>query len=73
MRKVKAIRDGLNKVDIEILVDRSSIEIFVDGGRYSISSSFIPAQDKLRCELYTIGGEIVVDYLEVNSLKSIWR
>lgn len=62
-----------NKVDIEILVDRSTIEIFVAGGRYSISSSFLPDQDKLRCELYTIGGEIVVDYLEINSLKSTWR
>jgi len=62
-----------NKIDIEILVDRSSIEIFIDGGRYSISSSFLPGQDKIRCELYTIGGEIVVDSLEVNTLKSIWR
>ncbi len=61
------------KVDIEILVDRSSIEIFVDGGKYSISSSFIPDMDKQRCELYTIGGEVIVDYLEINSLKSIWR
>ena len=56
-----------------MLVDRSSFEIYVDGGRYSISSTFVPVEKNLRCELFTIGGEIVVDHLEIYSLKSVWR
>ena len=62
-----------NKIEIEMLVDRSSFEIYVDGGRYSISSTFVPEEKNLRCELFTIGGEIVVDHLEIFPLKSVWR
>ncbi|MBN1927250.1 MAG: GH32 C-terminal domain-containing protein [Prolixibacteraceae bacterium] len=62
-----------SKFDFEILIDRSSIELFVEGGRYVISTSFTPDPDKNRYMLYTIGGEIMVDYLEVHQLKSVWN
>jgi fructan beta-fructosidase len=62
-----------NKMELEILIDRSSIELYIDGGRYVISSTFIPDPKSQKYLLYTIGGEIMVDQLEVNQLKSIWR
>jgi fructan beta-fructosidase len=62
-----------NKIEFEILVDRSSIELLVDGGRYVISSTFAPDLKSLKYGLYTIGGEIVVDQMEVNQLKSAWN
>jgi fructan beta-fructosidase len=62
-----------NKMEFEILIDRSSIELFVDGGRYIISSTFVPDPKSQKYMLYTIGGEIMVDQLEVHQLKSIWR
>lgn len=62
-----------NKVEIEMLVDRSSFEIYIDGGRYSVSSTFIPEEKNVKCEIYTIGGEIVIDHLEVHTLNSVWR
>jgi fructan beta-fructosidase len=62
-----------NKIEFEILVDRSSIELFVDGGRYVISSTFVPDMKSQKYLLYTIGGEIMVDQLEVHHLKSAWR
>ncbi|HNW51653.1 MAG TPA: GH32 C-terminal domain-containing protein [Prolixibacteraceae bacterium] len=62
-----------NKMEFEILVDRSSIEILVDNGRYALSSTFVPDMKSQRYELYTVGGEILVDHLEVHQLKSVWR
>jgi len=62
-----------NKVEFEILVDRSSVELFIDGGRYVISSTFVPDMKSLKYLLYTIGGEIMVDQMEVHHLKSVWR
>jgi sucrose-6-phosphate hydrolase SacC (GH32 family) len=62
-----------NKIEFEILVDRSSIELFVEGGRYVISSPFVPDLKSQKYVLYTIGGEIMVDQMEVSQLKSVWR
>lgn len=62
-----------NKMEFEILIDRSSIELFIDGGRYVMSSTFIPEPKSQKFVLYTIGGEIMVDKMEVHQLKSVWR
>jgi sucrose-6-phosphate hydrolase SacC (GH32 family) len=62
-----------NKIEFEILVDRSSVELFVDGGRYLISTSIVPEPKNLRYLLYTIGGEIMVEHFEAHELKSAWR
>jgi len=61
-----------NKIEIELLIDRSSIELLIDGGRYVISYPFTPVPESLRYELFTIGGEIMVDKMEVQQLKSVW-
>lgn len=60
------------KLEIEILVDRSSIEIFIEGGRYVMSYPFSPSPESVKYELYTTGGEIFVDQMEVHQLKSVW-
>jgi sucrose-6-phosphate hydrolase SacC (GH32 family) len=62
-----------NLFEFELLIDRSSIELFIEGGRYVISTTFTPDPDKNRYMLYTIGGEILVKNLEVHELKSIWN
>jgi fructan beta-fructosidase len=62
-----------NKMEIEIIVDRSSIELFIDGGRYVVSYPFAPKPESLKYELFTMGGEILVENLEVYELKSVWR
>jgi sucrose-6-phosphate hydrolase SacC (GH32 family) len=61
------------KIDIELLIDRSSVELFVDGGRHVISTTHVPDPKSLRYLIYSIGGEIVVEHLEVHELKSAWR
>jgi fructan beta-fructosidase len=61
-----------NKIDFEMLIDRSSIEIFIDGGRYVCRSPFTPKPKANGYELFTSGGEILVNWLEVHYLKPIW-
>lgn len=60
------------KIEIEMLIDRSTIEVFINEGRYVISYPFEPSPEAKGYELYTVGGEIMVDKMEVYELNSIW-
>jgi fructan beta-fructosidase len=62
-----------NKLEFEILVDRSCIEVYIDGGKLVFSSSFTPLPESNMYMLYTSGGEIFVNKLEVTRLKSMWE
>jgi sucrose-6-phosphate hydrolase SacC (GH32 family) len=62
-----------NKISIEILLDRSSIEIFANGGQTVISNCFTPAEGAEDVTLYTNGGELGITKLDIYELKSIWR
>jgi fructan beta-fructosidase len=56
----------------DIYVDRTSIEVFIDGGKYSYSMERKP--DKNNKEgLHFWGNNIEVKNLEVYSVKSIWK
>jgi fructan beta-fructosidase len=62
--------DGTLK--LEILLDRSSVEIFVNDGKVVMSSCFAPAENATGIYLFNIGGEILVEKLEIYPMKSIW-
>lgn len=59
-------------IEFEVLIDRSSIELFIDGGRYVSRMPFTPTPNAYSYELFTGGGEIMVKWLDVYHLKSIW-
>jgi sucrose-6-phosphate hydrolase SacC (GH32 family) len=61
------------KIQIEILLDRSSIEIFANKGLVAMSSCLFAPENSLDLELFTIGGELMVEKLDVYELKSAWR
>ncbi len=61
-----------NKISIEMLIDRASIEIFVNGGQTVISNCFAPTEGAEGYVLYTNGGELGVDKLDIFEMKSIW-
>lgn len=63
--------DGTIKLDI--LLDRSSIEIFANDGKVVMSSCFTPSENADGLYLYNIGGELFVEKLEVYPMKSIWE
>jgi len=60
------------KIVLEILLDRSSIEILGNNGEMGITTCFLPTQKEDEMVLYTQGGELFVVSLEAHSLKSAW-
>ncbi len=64
--------DG-GRVELEIFLDRSSIEVFGNGGRRTISDLIFPKAEGKELELYVKGGELAVPSLEIHKLSSIWR
>jgi sucrose-6-phosphate hydrolase SacC (GH32 family) len=60
-----------NKISLELVIDRASVEIFVNGGQTVISNCFTPAEG-LDIVLFTIGGELSVEKLDAYELKSIY-
>ena len=55
----------------DIYIDRTSIEVFIDGGAYSYSMKRSPREGN-REGLHFWGNNIEVKNLEVFSVKSIW-
>ncbi len=62
-----------NRIKIHILLDRTSIEVFGNDGRISMSNCFVPNVDCDGLELYTKGGNVKIIQLEVNRLHTAWR
>lgn len=63
--------DGVLK--LEILLDRSSIEIFANDGKVAMSSCFVPTENANGLYLFNTGGELLVEKLEIYPMKSIWQ
>lgn len=66
------LKPSAGRVRLQVLVDRSSIEVFVDRGQATISNVtfFDPVRDDY-C-LTAEGGDIRVISLEINELEGIW-
>ena len=62
-----------NKIMLEILIDRTSVEIFANGGQNVMSNCFLPKEGAEDVVLYTIGGELGIDKLDVYEVNSIWE
>jgi levanase len=64
------IRDG--KVSLRIYVDWSSVEIFADGGRVAITDQVFPDTASDGIQLFSTGGQAVVENLDVSEFPSVW-
>jgi sucrose-6-phosphate hydrolase SacC (GH32 family) len=62
-----------NKISLDILVDRASVEVFANGGQTVISNCFTPTEGAEDMVLFTNGGELGIDKLEVIKINSAWR
>jgi fructan beta-fructosidase len=60
------------KIQLEILIDRSSIELFANDGEVVLSSCFNPGPGDDNIVLWTQGGELFVDELEIYPINSAW-
>jgi sucrose-6-phosphate hydrolase SacC (GH32 family) len=62
-----------NRLQLHILVDRTSIEVFSNNGEISMSSCFLPQTENTSIELYCQEGEAYIRTAEVYKLCSIWK
>ncbi|MHC4423410.1 MAG: GH32 C-terminal domain-containing protein [Planctomycetota bacterium] len=63
--------DGTMK--LQILLDRTSLEVFGNGGLFSMSSCMVPADNNKSLSLFCNGGQANVLKLSVWELKSAWN
>ena len=69
-----AIVEPINGIiKLEILIDRSSIEIFANDGEVVLSSCFTPEEKDKILTFWIQGGEVMVDDIEAYELKTAWR
>jgi sucrose-6-phosphate hydrolase SacC (GH32 family) len=68
---VLAPEDG--KIQLEILLDRTSIEIFGNDGKAVLSSCFTAEPDAKELVLYNTGGELLVEKLEIYPIQSMYN
>ena len=61
------------KIKLEILADRTSIEIFGNNGKMVMTNHFLPEPEAQELVLYNTGGELLVEKLEIYPLKSIYE
>ncbi len=70
--KSASLRMLAGKIKLEILLDRTSLEIFGNDGRVSMSSCFLPDPTDTNLKIYTSGGKVRIVSLKVYELGSIW-
>jgi sucrose-6-phosphate hydrolase SacC (GH32 family) len=66
--------DPINgRLTIQILVDRTSLEVFANEGRVAMTSCFLPAQKNRSLEIFATGGPAKIISLRVFELHSACR
>ena len=60
------------RVRLRILIDRTSIETFVNDGEAALPCCFAPKNQDTGLELYAKGGDAIIRSLRVSKLRSIW-
>jgi len=61
-----------NRIKLQVLLDRSSIELFGNDGKISISKIFFPHSEENKLIIFSKNGILKINFLEVNILESIW-
>ena len=65
------LRNG--KLELRILVDRTSVEAFGNGGEVAIPSCFLPEEKDLGLAFYSAGGAARIASLQIYPMRSCWR
>jgi sucrose-6-phosphate hydrolase SacC (GH32 family) len=68
-----ALKPVNGKIDMELLVDRNSIEIFANGGRVYMPIGGILPEDDKSIKLLSEDGTTQLETMDVWELRSIWR
>ena len=60
--------DGKKTYHVDVFVDKSSVELFVDGGRIAMTNLVFPVAPYENVKLYTLGGKAEFKNLKVHKL-----
>lgn len=58
-----------NKISLRIFVDRSSIEVFGDGGRFVMTNLVFPVKPYSKLSVSAQGGNAKIENLRIFSIK----
>ena len=72
-REVPAEPDDDGKLRFQMLVDRTSLELFVGGGKVSASFCFLPGPCNCPLEFYANDGSVRIISMTIHELKSAWE
>jgi len=72
LEKSVSLRPLQGKIKLEILLDRTSLEIFGNDGRISMNFCFLPDPSNRNLKIYSSRGKITIVSLKVYELRSIW-
>ncbi len=70
--KAAALPVTAGKIQLRMLVDRTSIDIFGNGGRLYMPMGVLVPADNTSLGLYAKGGEAQIVSLEIHELESAW-
>lgn len=62
-----------NRIKLEILIDRASIEVFANDGQIVLTNNFNPEKGADGLQLFNSGGEIIVEKLDIYEVNSAWN
>lgn len=70
----RAVLDGQlgDVITFHFFIDRSSVELFVNGGRLVMTGRIYPSETSQGIELFTEGGDVTVFSVDAWKLKDIW-
>lgn len=70
----KPLKPANGKITMRLLVDRGQLEVFADGGRYSLSDNadFDSAADSQGIRLFAAGGSVKLDSANFTLLNTSW-
>ncbi len=61
-----------NRIKLELLIDRASIEIYANDGQAVISNCFTPSEKAQDFVLFTNGGELGIVNMDAYKMESVW-
>ena len=61
------------RIQLRILVDRTSIEVFANRGRVQMASCFLPDADHRGLAVYASGGHAIATQVDAWELRSAWH
>jgi fructan beta-fructosidase len=61
-----------NNLRLTLLVDASSVELFVDGGRLVMTNLVFPTEKFIRLKIFSKGGTGLLNKAEFHGIERIW-